>query len=176
MRFALGFFMISLAACRAADGGQSFAQGNERFDAGDFQGAIEGYTEALEANPAFAGALNNRGLAWAARGDSDRAIADYNSCLALQSSFPEAFYNRGVVRFHLGRRAEALLDFTEALRLHPGYARAQAARGLLFAASGDRERAIADLKKALESGPADWSERPALQAELDKLERAGDEK
>jgi tetratricopeptide (TPR) repeat protein len=45
-------------------------------------------------NPKFAGAYNNRGLAYAVEGDYQRAIADYDQAIALDPANGAARRNR----------------------------------------------------------------------------------
>ncbi len=79
------FILVLMAALLAA--GQSWSaeagtaqycldQGKERFKAGDLDKAIADYTKALELNPKFASAYNNRGAAYAEAnlGLSSRAL------------------------------------------------------------------------------------------------------
>lgn len=163
-------FAVLLAACEATPTAEeSFLRGNLLLDSGDPRGAIGAYSEALEQNPHYARALNNRGLAYAALKEYGFAISDYDECLALPNPFAEAYYNRGVARFRTGRKGDAVVDFTEALKLNPQYVRALVARGLVFSAGGDRDSALADFHKALQLSPPDWSERKSVEAEIARL-------
>jgi len=162
--------LLLASACQAPrTAEESFLRGNLLLDSGDLRGAIGAYTEALDLNPRYARALNNRGLAHSALKEYEVALADYDVCLAQPEPFPEAYYNRGVARFRLGRKGEAVADFTEALKLQPRYVNALVGRGLVFSAGGDRDSALADFKKALELSPPDWVERKSVEAEIGRL-------
>src|SRR5436190_18564188 len=52
------------------------AQGDEAFDRGDCAGAIAAYGRAIELNPAFAEAYNNRAYVYMAQQAYARALAD----------------------------------------------------------------------------------------------------
>jgi tetratricopeptide (TPR) repeat protein len=48
----------------------------------------------ISVNPKFAGAYNNRGVAYAAKGDYERAIADYDQAIRLDPANGPARRNR----------------------------------------------------------------------------------
>ena len=62
---------------------QKISVGHWRYDAKDYDGAIQAYTEAIDLNPKNASAFSNRGHAFHAKGDPDRAIADWNKAITL---------------------------------------------------------------------------------------------
>lgn len=57
---------------------------------------------AIELQPTFAKAFNNRGNVYLAMGRETRAIEDYDEALRHNPSFPAAFNNRGEARAALG--------------------------------------------------------------------------
>jgi len=59
-----------------------FIQGNEKYKKGDYQGAIQAFSQAIVLNPNYAEAYNNRGSARRTLGNSQGAIADYNQARA----------------------------------------------------------------------------------------------
>ena len=54
-----------------------------RLARGDTEGALADYTAALDANPRYVEAYNNRATARRSRGDLEGAIADYTRALEL---------------------------------------------------------------------------------------------
>ena len=51
-----------------------FEKGDVHLKVGEFDQAIEAYTQAIALNPDFAEAFNHRGLAYSKKGEFDRAI------------------------------------------------------------------------------------------------------
>ena len=94
-----------------------FQEGVKKARRGDYQGAIEDFTQALRLNPQDAIAFNNRGLAYANQGDYQPAIADYNQALRLNPQDAEAYYNRGLAYRKLGDTQQAITDLRKAADL-----------------------------------------------------------
>ena len=92
-----------------------FSAGLTCTQSGDYQGAIDHYTKALDRNPRFAIAYNNRGVAYYENGDYQRAIQDYTRAIDLNPNFAYAYCNRGEAWLHLGEWERAKADFNIAL-------------------------------------------------------------
>lgn len=128
-----------------------FQQGIDKLSAKDYQGAIELFTKALEANPKDAEAYYNRGVAYAQLKQYEKAIADYSKVLELNPEDVEAYDNRAIARAELEDYAGAIADYTQVLQRKPNDADAYYNRGLSYAQlEGSQEKAIADLQKAAE--------------------------
>ncbi|MEO1068623.1 MAG: tetratricopeptide repeat protein [Cyanobacteria bacterium J06638_6] len=95
-----------------------FSQGGEKLDQNDYQGAIKDYTQAVELNPRYAEAYNNRGVAYARLGDRQSAIADYDRAIGLNPDYALAYANRGSSRRELGEREKAAIDYWQAAQLY----------------------------------------------------------
>jgi tetratricopeptide (TPR) repeat protein len=70
-----------------------YAQAQSLVLSGEYDKAIEAYTQAIKVNPKNAQAYNNRGAVFALKGWYDKAIADYTQALAIQPSFKDAQAN-----------------------------------------------------------------------------------
>jgi tetratricopeptide (TPR) repeat protein len=81
--------------------------------------AIADFASAIKANPKFAGAYYNRGLARQAKADLGGAIADFTKAIQYGPEFADAYYARAQVRSTNGERDRAVADLTEAVRLEP---------------------------------------------------------
>jgi len=59
-----------------------FLRGEDKYQKGDYQGAIVAYTQAIALNPNYAKAYYNRGIARDDLGDKQGAVGDYNQARA----------------------------------------------------------------------------------------------
>ena len=146
--------------------------GLEEYEKGNYQGAIENYTKAIESNPDNAFLYNNRGLAYFEVKKYKKAISDYSKAIELKPGYAEVFHNRGLAYFKRGGWAstgpfdKAISDFTKAIELKPDYLDAYYNRGLSYThflhyynkpftedVIGRFNKATFDLKKVLELDP-----------------------
>ncbi len=156
-----------LAACVAASG-PAYAtaknpneiiagQAYQSLVAGDQQGAISAYTQAIESRDlpteALANALLNRGLAYQQLGAQQEAIDDYTAALNLDAMGAQlratALYNRGLSQQKLKNLSAAVEDYTGALFLDPAFAHAYYVRANALRASGQFLFALSDYEKAM---------------------------
>ncbi|WP_445241756.1 tetratricopeptide repeat protein [Microcoleus vaginatus] len=130
-----------------------FIRGEDKYQKGDYQGAIAAYTQAIALNPKYAQAYHNRGNARSKLGDNQGAVADYNQALRINPNYAKAYYNRGISRFELGDNQGAVADYNQALRINPNYVLAYNNRGLARYRLGDKQGAVADYNQALRIDP-----------------------
>ncbi|MGC8452239.1 MAG: tetratricopeptide repeat-containing serine protease family protein [Cylindrospermopsis raciborskii] len=121
--------------------------------AGDNQGAMVNYTIAIQIQPTYTYAYNNRGLARSNLGDNQGAIDDYNQAIKLDPNYALAYYNRGLARYNLGDNQGAIDDYTQAIKLDPNYAYAYNNRGIARRQLGDKQGAIDDYTQAIKLDP-----------------------
>ena len=154
-----------------------YNQGNAYYKLGDYEGAIENFSQALRIDPKDAKLYVNRGNARYEiaqhSGDPDkeykRAISDFNHALRLDPQEAEAYVSRGSVRYVIAQYSKdpdkdykaAIADFNQALNRKPDDAKAYVKRGIvrykLAQYSGDPDReykaAISDFNQALRLNP-----------------------
>jgi tetratricopeptide (TPR) repeat protein len=130
-----------------------FIQGEDKYQKGDFQGAITAYDRALKINPNYAAAYLNRGQARYFSRDTKGALEDLNQALRISPNNVEALLIRSFVRKQLGDAQGATDDLNQVMRRNPISATDYSSRGTARSFSGDRRGAIEDFNQALKLAP-----------------------
>jgi tetratricopeptide (TPR) repeat protein len=128
-------------------------RGNIAYLKNKYDQAIADYTKALEINPKYVYAYNNRGVTYDDKGNYDQAIADYTKALKINPKYVYAYYNRGIAYSNKGNYDQAIADYTKALKINPKYVEAYYNRGIAYSNKGNYDQAIADYNKALKANP-----------------------
>ena len=147
----LALLLCVVAMAMAQDAQEWFDRASDEFDAGNYVRAIEYYGRAIELNPEFGYAFNNRAWAYYFLGRYEEALADLNRALELGPVDAPAYYGRGVVYEKIGRYDEAIGDYTKAVELDPDYTLGYNNRAWVYTLKGDYTRALEDVEKALAS-------------------------
>jgi tetratricopeptide (TPR) repeat protein len=128
-------------------------QGSALSQKGDWQGAIDQFSQVLAINPKSSEAYEGRGAARQAKGDLDGAVADYNQALTLDPKMATVYSERGSVKSTRNDWDGAIADFTQAINLDPKFAAAYDGRGNAKTAKEDLDGAIADYTQAITLDP-----------------------
>ncbi|WP_375461371.1 tetratricopeptide repeat protein [uncultured Enterovirga sp.] len=122
----------AIAACDRAIASERFSgidlaklhtnRGVERKRAGDLDGALADYTDAIRLNPTDPFAFNNRANTRRDKGDLTGAIADYAEALRVHPGYTGGYVNRGLLHERSSAWALARADYTEAIMRPPKYA------------------------------------------------------
>jgi eukaryotic-like serine/threonine-protein kinase len=136
-------------------------RGLARAELGQYPGAIEDFTKALELHPTPA-VQAYRGWTHLVVDAPKLALRDFDLAIALDSKSGDAFNGRGYARARLGQHREAVQDAAEALRLGPPSPRLfyNAARIHAQCPGRGPQRALELIQQALNSLPED--QRPAF--------------
>jgi tetratricopeptide (TPR) repeat protein len=89
-----------------AEAEKYLAAGNLLFQDKKYIEAIQQYDKAIELNPRYVDAYNNRGLA---ERDNDKAIDDFNMALRYDNKNINAHFNLGLTYFQMKNYSKALL-------------------------------------------------------------------
>jgi tetratricopeptide (TPR) repeat protein len=130
-------------------------RGVARKQAGDRQGALADFIEAIDLNPRDARPWLNRGNLYFDAGEFDAALKDYNKSLELDSKNAEAYVSRGATygaqnRFELAER-----DLDRAIELDPNSTDAFGNRAFLYASTKRYVEELADIDTYLRLKPDD---------------------
>lgn len=69
---------------------------NALMSAGDLQGALDVFTQAITLNPNDAMSYLSRGIALSTMGNNQQAVEDFNAALTLNPNDAAAYHNRGI--------------------------------------------------------------------------------
>ena len=115
--------------------------------------AISSYNRAIELNPTFADAYNNRGNLLSDMDNKEEAEQDYNKAIDLNPENADFYLNRGLLYQGMNKIEYARNDIETAITLSPEYARSYYIKGNLLSDLGKREEAESSYKKAIELNP-----------------------
>ena len=119
----------------------------------DLDRQIDLYTWAIEINPEYTDAYNNRGLAYDDKGKLDNAIKDYTNAIKINPNFAYAYNNRGYTYCKKGKYDKAIEDSTKAIEINSNNAEAYDTRGNAYNGKGEYDKAIKDCTRAIGINP-----------------------
>lgn len=136
-------------------------RGDLRQREGDIDGAISDYNKALELNPEYVWALNNRGwVYYSAKKNTAKALEDFNKAANARPEYYWTYMNRAAVYEYLGKWNEAEEDYNWASDLTPDSEIVYERKGLCFFRQKRFAAAHEAFKKALEI--KDSKDKPSL--------------
>lgn len=96
---------------------EHYDNGRAKGDKRDFDGAIDEYTKAIEADPKFVKAYLNRGVERANKDDRQGAIADLTKVIELDPTVLQAYLVRGGSRILTKDLDGAVEDYTKLIEI-----------------------------------------------------------
>jgi len=123
------------------------------YKAGDIEGAVNQYRQALEIDDGYPEAHFNLGNAYNMLGRQDEAEAEFKLATSHQSKFVQAHYNLAVIYRDSDRPEQALAEFRKCVELDPQFYYAYLGMGQMYYDSGDFEDAVTNITRALELSP-----------------------
>ena len=111
----------SPAAAPLQTAAEYLARGDEYFDRRDYAGALADYSHAIELNPNFAGAYNNRAYAYMMMNNYAPALADLDVAIQLRPTYVNALMKRGDIHgfYYQVDRKLAIADYDRIIALGP---------------------------------------------------------
>lgn len=123
-----------------------------KLNAMDYDGAIAECDHALELEPTYADAYDDRGSAEADKGDYDGAIADLNRAVELDPTDVAALDDRGATRLEKGDFSGAMADLNHALDFDSQNENTHFDLAMARQVHGDFAEAIGEYDKAIQLG------------------------
>ena len=130
-----------------------YQAGNDYYEKGEYDKAIENYNMAVLLNPVFSEAYFNRALSYYQLKNFEKAIADYTKAAELDPHNPFIYNNRGDAYYRLQDYNSAIKDYDKAIQINSNYLKAYYNRGLSYASLEDYDKAIEDFSKVIELKP-----------------------
>lgn len=119
---------------------------------GDFDGALAHYNAAIEINPQYENAYQQRGILFRFLGQPQNAIADYDQVIALNPQNAEVYHLRGLTHGTLGDWDQAFSDYGQSINLNSQNPDVFASRAAAYMISGQIEATLTDLNQAIALG------------------------
>jgi tetratricopeptide (TPR) repeat protein len=133
-----------------------FLEGNQDYQKGKFEEAIEAYKKAIEVEPDSYGAYNNMGSAYAELGKFEKAIKVCKKAIKIKPDKDQAYYNMGGAYAELGKFEKALEVCKKAIEVKPDSYEAYNNMGVAYAGLDELKKALEAYKKAIEIMPDDY--------------------
>ena len=126
--------------------------GKQKYEKGDYKGALADLNRAIQLDPNNVKACNSRGTVKVRVKDYQGALVDFNRAIQLDPNSAKAHINRGALKaLQFQDNKGALADLNRAIQLDSSDADAYNNRSLLkYHNLKDRSGAIADLQKVSE--------------------------
>jgi tetratricopeptide (TPR) repeat protein len=132
-----------------------FVSAKQKYDQGNYRGALADYNRTIALNPKSYKAYTNRGnLKYVTFNDPQGALADYNQAIAINPKNNRAYAARAALKYDkLSDPQGALADFNQAIVLDPKYHGSYHLRGILKQNLKDYQGALADFNQAIALDP-----------------------
>ncbi len=148
-------FVFILSFCQAQNNDvlalKHYTSGMEKYNATNYESAINDFSKAIETSPKFVEAYFQRGCAKHYSDDYKGAIEDFNKAIELRPNSEVFYKQRGSSKTMLKDYKGAISDCDKAIEIKPDYDKAYALRGILKIELGEIE-GCHDLAKAGEYG------------------------
>ena len=130
-------------------------QGNNSYFVKQYQKAIESYTTAINLNPNFAEAYNNRGNAYIQLQNYQQATQDLQNAVRLNNSDARIHNNLGGLYLLQRNYSSAISEYTMAINLNPNLFTAYYNRAGAYCSLGQFQQALPDVQRAMALNPSD---------------------
>lgn len=97
----------------------AYVDGNNLFEAKQYERAAEYYRQALEENPEHLPAMRSLANSYVQLERYDKALATIQRVIRAEPDFGGNYAIRGIIYDHLGRYEKAMADYEKALELYP---------------------------------------------------------
>ena len=114
---AIGLETLSTQSAYAQSDVDWFRSGEKKYSNGDYRGAINDFTKAIDINPQFENAYRLRGFSRDNLDDHIGAIEDFTSIIEINGDDPSAYAWRGSAKIDLDDYQGAITDLNQAIEI-----------------------------------------------------------
>jgi len=152
-------------------------RGDCYFENGNYQNAIEDYTQYLSITKTNGEIYFKRGICNLTLGMNLKALNDFDEALshASKQDQKDIHFNRGLVFKNMGELDQAVNSFCVVISLEPENVEAHVNRGVILYEMGKIDKAIQDFEKAIELDPKNtkaYYSRGKIYQDLKKIDKA----
>src|SRR5690606_3233619 len=142
----LSFLLLSfLVGC----GNSGDSEGDTYFASGEYEKAIQAYSDYIAIPPSHVKSIYNRGRAYEELGQLDNAMADYERVLKIDPKNQNAYLSVGQLYYNEGDFDNALFYFDNAIKEGRSNAQAFVLRGRANHKLGNTDEAMEDYSAAI---------------------------
>ena len=127
--------------------------GLAKYHLGNYHGAINDFTQAINIDPNNADAYNNRGNAKKGMKEYQGAIDDYTKAIMINPKDANTYNNRGTAKNNLKDYQGAINDYTESIKINPNNGDTYYSRGFMKFILQDYAGAISDYNQSIKINP-----------------------
>lgn len=150
LSLALSCLLFLLAGCSSVSQvGDIVRQGDEAYNAGNYEGAVSYYSSAIETEKSGSEIYNNRGMAYLKLEKYPEAEADFQAALSLDDKKDLYWNNLGLTLYYQDKLPEAKEAFSKAIALNNKETSYYLNHGDLAIALQSYEEAVEDYTSAL---------------------------
>lgn len=131
-------------------------------EAGNFQNAIENFSECIAIDDKNPMIFILRSTAYCQLKEYSKALLDVHVALSLDQSISSAYSTKAFIEWSMGDFKSALSDYDKAISLGSKYSADFMNRGQVKRDAGDLDGAIEDLQKASELDPSNSTARQIM--------------
>lgn len=134
-------------------GNSLLRKGDIHLRQGRYAEAIEAYDKAIELDPRYAKAWNNKGDALYFLNKLNESVQAFEKAVEINPRYAEAWFNKGTVLDDQGKYDDAIEAYNKAIELKPNYLAAIDSKGFALRNLGKYDAAINEFDKAIEIKP-----------------------
>ncbi len=130
-----------------------FNRGDEAYEQGFYELAIDYFEKAVLKNPCYEYAYNYLGASYKNAGEYDKSIAAFEKAIEIKPKYANAYFNLGSLFDEKCDYDKAISAYKKVISIKPEYADAYYNMGITYRKNGEYDKSIAAYQKAIAIKP-----------------------